>query len=59
MSEDERLYFRERAEAEIQAAQAASHPEAARAHYLLAGYYLDLSYNTAGPSLTPAMDGER
>jgi hypothetical protein len=51
MSEDERLYFRERAEAEIRAAQAAGHPEAARAHYVLAGYYLDLSYNPAVPAL--------
>ena len=57
MSDDERLYFRERAEAEIRAAQAAGHPEAARAHYVLAGYYLDLSYNPAGPSL--AIDDER
>ena len=59
MSEDERRYFRERAEAEIQAAQAASHPEAARAHYLLAGYYLDLSYNPAAPSLALVNDEER
>ena len=59
MSEDERLYFRERAEAEIRAAQAADHPEAARAHYVLAGYYLDLSYNPAGPSRALAIDDER
>ena len=59
MLDDERLYFRERAEAEIQAAQAAGHPEAARAHYVLAGYYLDLSYNSAGPSLAPAIEGEK
>ena len=45
MSEEERSYFRERAEAEIRAAQAAGHPDAARAHYLLAGYYLDLTFN--------------
>jgi hypothetical protein len=45
MSDDERDYFRQRAEAEIEAAQAAGHPGAARAHYLLAGYYLDLAYN--------------
>ena len=57
MSDDERLYFRERAEAEIRAAQAAGHPEAARAHYVLAGYYLDLSYNLAGPAF--AIDDER
>ena len=45
MSEDERAYFRQRAEAEIEAAQAADPPGAARAHYLLAGYYLDLAHN--------------
>ena len=56
MSDDERLYFRERAEAEIRAAQAAGHPEAARAHYVLAGYYLDLSYNPDSPAL--AIDDE-
>jgi len=59
MCDDERLYFRERAEAEIQAAQAADHPQAARAHYVLAGYYLDLSYNPAGSSRALAIDEER
>ena len=59
MSDDERLYFRERAEAEIRAAQTAGHPEAARAHYVLAGYYLDLSHNHAGPPLAPAIDDKR
>ena len=51
MPDEEVRYFRERAEAEIQAAQAAVHPEAAKAHYVLAGYYLDLSYNPAAPCL--------
>ena len=59
MSDDERVYFRERAEAEIRAAQAAVHPEAARAHYVLAGYYLDLSYNPVGSSAVHAIDVER
>jgi hypothetical protein len=45
MSDDDRDYFRQRAEAEIEAARAAGHPGAARAHYLLAGYYLDLAHN--------------
>lgn len=45
MTESERSYFRERAEDELAAARAARHPEAARAHYLLAGYYLDLAHN--------------
>jgi len=42
---DDRLYFRERAEQEIRRAQRADHPDAARAHYELAGYYLDLVHN--------------
>jgi len=45
MPDDERSYFQRRAEEEIEAAQSASHPEAVRAHYLLAGYYLDLAHN--------------
>lgn len=49
MSEDERDYFRQRAEIEIEAAQIAEHPDAVRAHYLLAGYYLDLAYNPLAP----------
>ena len=59
MSDDERLYFRERAEVEIRAAQAAGHPEAARAHYVLAGYYLDLSYNPDRSSPASAIDDQR
>ena len=59
MSEDERAYFRQRAEAEIEAAQAAGHPGAARAHYLLAGYYLDLAYNPlASPTPARARPGQ-
>ena len=60
VSEDERNYFRQRAEAEIVAARAADHPLAARAHFLLAGYYLDLAFNPhasfmpATPSHDPA-----
>lgn len=51
MSDEERAYFRQRAEEEIEAAQRAGHPDAARAHYLLAGYYLDLAHN---PSTHPS-----
>jgi hypothetical protein len=39
-------YFHERAEQEILHAQAAGHPAAVQAHYLLAGYYLDLVHNS-------------
>jgi hypothetical protein len=56
VSDDERSYFRRRAEIEIEAAQAARHPEAVRAHYLLAGYYLDLAFNPA-PTANPCMQG--
>lgn len=42
MSIDERAYYQTRAEQEIQRAQKADHPEAVKAHYLLAGFYLDL-----------------
>ena len=45
MPEDQLSYFQARAEEEIEAAQSATHPEAVRAHYLLAGYYLDLVHN--------------
>jgi hypothetical protein len=41
----DRFYYEERAEAEIEAAHAACHPQAARAHYVLAAYYLDLAHN--------------
>ena len=58
MSEDERAYFRQRAEAEIEAAQAAGHPDAARAHYRLAGYYLDLAHNPVAASGRGTAAGE-
>ena len=38
-------YFEKRAEAEISLAQTATHPAAVRAHYLLAGLYLDRLYS--------------
>lgn len=41
-------YFQERAEQEISRAQRADHPDAVRAHYQLAGYYLDLIHNRSG-----------
>ncbi len=41
MAELEKSYLEERAEAELTLAQAAAHPSAVRAHYLLAGLYLD------------------
>jgi hypothetical protein len=38
-------YFQKRAEAELELAQCAEHMNAVRAHYTLAGYYLDLVHN--------------
>lgn len=45
MGTSDRSYYEERAEAEIEAAHQARHPAAARAHYVLAAYYLDLAHN--------------
>ena len=58
MPDDERSYFQARAEEEIEAARAASHSEAVRAHYLLAGYYLDLVHNPAAARSNLAADVE-
>jgi hypothetical protein len=44
-SREDLHYFQARAEQEIKRAQLADHPEAARAHYQLAGFYLDLVHN--------------
>ena len=41
MDSAEKHYFLERAEAELDRANAATHESAARAHYYLAGFYLD------------------
>ncbi|HEV7661120.1 MAG TPA: hypothetical protein VGO55_14875 [Allosphingosinicella sp.] len=62
MQSKDRCYYEARAEAEIEAAHQASHPAAARAHYVLAAHYLDLAHNpeagdivtvAAIPALTP------
>lgn len=41
MTEDEVSYYYRRAETELELAQAAQHPAAVKAHYLLASHYLD------------------
>jgi hypothetical protein len=41
MRSDTRSYYEQRAEAELEMAQQAEHPAAVRAHYELAGMYLD------------------
>ena len=48
MGDAEKIYLEERAEAELSLAQAAAHPAAVRAHYLLAGHYLDRLYQGGG-----------
>lgn len=48
MSVEDRSYYQRRAEAELAMAAQAAHPSAARAHSLLAGYYLDRIHN--GPA---------
>jgi hypothetical protein len=50
---DDRSYYRDRAEAEIEAAHDAGHPMAARAHYTLAAHYLDLAHNPEAADLGP------
>lgn len=44
MDEDSQYFYR-RAEQELRMAQQAQSAEATRAHYILASYYLDLSYS--------------
>lgn len=39
-------YYQERAEQEIALAQTADHPAAVRAHFDLAGFYLDMVHNS-------------
>jgi hypothetical protein len=42
--DEDRTYYEDRAEAELACAQKSEDPAAVRAHYALAGYYLDLVY---------------
>lgn len=57
---DDETYFYERAETELELAQRATHPEAVRAHYIIANHYLDRCYGAAaavkidGDGETPA-----
>lgn len=44
MQSSDQRYFFERAEAELKMAQNARDPSAVRAHYTLAGHYLDRAY---------------
>ena len=42
--DDDSAYLEARAEAELLLAQASDHPAVVRAHYMLAGFYLDRLY---------------
>ena len=44
-------YLETRAEAELEAAQKATHPKAVSAHYVLASTYLDLLYEKSGAAV--------
>ena len=44
MEHDQDSYFLQRAEDELELARKSEHPEVVRAHYLLAGLYLDRVY---------------
>ena len=48
MSRQDRAYYLRRAEAELALAHGAVHPAAMRAHYHLAGFYLDKAYGAFG-----------
>ncbi|KRB86887.1 hypothetical protein ASE00_05515 [Sphingomonas sp. Root710] len=51
----DRSYYLLRAEAELAIARAATHPAAMRAHYHLAGYYLDKAHGMGrGDTVAPA-----
>ena len=56
----DRSYYLLRAEAELAIARAATHPAAMRAHYHLAGYYLDkahgMSRGDASTHVTAALN---
>jgi hypothetical protein len=56
VSDEDCVYFIERAEAEIALAQRAEHPNAVAAHYQLAEIYLDRVYGDGSegePSVRP------
>jgi hypothetical protein len=44
MNKDMDSYLERRAEQELELAQSSTHPAAVRAHYQLAGFYLDRLY---------------
>jgi len=55
-TERDLTYLYARAEEELELAQQAEHPAAVKAHYLLAGHYLDGVYGEAGAAEEGAND---
>jgi len=51
---DDTTYFYARAETELELAQRATHPEAVRAHYIIANHYLDRCYGGDTGIVEPA-----
>ena len=56
MQDEDREYYRRRAEEEISRAQQSDDERSVRAHFLLAGYYLDRVYGTDPVQLRQAAD---
>ncbi|HEX8300795.1 hypothetical protein [Sphingomonas sp.] len=52
-------YYYHRAEAELDQAQRSEHPAAVRAHYTLAGYYLDRFYGTQDEGISASLVPDR
>lgn len=50
---DDKEYYYKRAESELEMAQRTEVPEAVKAHYTLAGYYLDKVYNDEASTFSP------
>lgn len=55
MSHEDLVYYRQRAEREAEMAERARHPNAVRAHALLAGHYRDM-VDRGGAALPAASD---
>lgn len=52
-------YLERRAEAELEAAQSATHPKAVHAHYVLATLYLEMVHASSGTETEQGVAGER
>ena len=53
--DDDKDYYYRRAEYELEMAQRTEVPEAVKAHYTLAGYYLDKVYNDEANAPAPSL----